>query len=104
MSKGLGKCYSDCEKVYINLANQKYYKISEKCLFDRRSPDFDPDIALDIDPLACQECLPKPNVSSNPHFWFHLCGPAGLTILIIFALVSRPLNIFVSKFISELIY
>ena len=103
MSKGLSQWYSDCEKVYINLANQKHYKISEKCLFDKRRPDIDPDIALDIDPQSCQECLPKPNVSSNAHYRFHICGPAGLTILIIFSLVSRPLNIFISIFISELI-
>lgn len=88
MSKCLSKCYSDCEKVSINLANRKYYKISETCLFDRRRPDIDPD----IDPQTCQECLPKPNISGNAHFRFHFCGPAGLTILIIFALVSTPLS------------
>ena len=92
MSKGLSKCYSDCEKVCINLANRNFYEISEKCLFDKRRPDINPD----IDPQTCKACPPKPTVSGNAHFWFHCCGPAGLTILIIFALFSRHLSKFIA--------
>lgn len=87
MSKGLGQCYSDCEEVYINLANRKHYKISEKCLFEKRRPDIDPE----IDSQICLECPPSPTVCSNAHFRFHVWGPAGLTLLIILALSSKLL-------------
>ena len=92
MSKGLSQCYSDCENVPINLANQKNYEISEKCLFERRRPDINPGIDTEI----CPKCPPRPTVWGNRNFYFHLLGPTGLTILIIIALASRP----ISKLIS----
>ena len=90
MSKGLSQCYSDCKNVPINLANEKNYEISEKCLFEKRRPDINPSINI------CRKCPPPPTVKGNRHFYFHLFGPAGLTILIIIALASRP----ISKFFS----
>ena len=92
MSKGLSQCYSDCENVPINLANQKNYEISEKCLFEKRRPDINPRIDPDVPP----KCPPPPAVKGNAHYRFHICGPTGLTILIIIALASRP----ISKLIS----
>ena len=78
MSKCLSQHYSGCKQVYINLGGGKNYKISEKCLFKRRKPDINFEKYL--------KGPTQPTVWNNTHFWFHLCGPVGLTILIILAL------------------
>ena len=78
-SKGLGQCYSSCKKVYINLGNNGSYKLNERCLFEKRMPD--------IIPENCVEKVSPPTVKGNWHFRFHLCGPLGLTLLIVIALL-----------------
>ena len=84
MSECLNQHYSGCKQVPVNLGNRKNYQVSEKCLFKKRRPD--------INPKLYAESPCPPTVSDNPHFWFHLLGPAGLTTLIIIGLVSKIMN------------
>ena len=79
----LSQRYSDCKNVYINLGGNKSYEISERCLFKMRRPDINPK----TDPNINKKCPPSPTVWRNPHFYFHLFAPAGLTILIVLALL-----------------
>ena len=85
MTNNLSQCYSACEYVDLNLGNRKNKKISEKCLFEQRSPD------IDIDGKKDTKCVPSPTVIDNHHFWFHFFAPFGLTSLIIgaFSIKSR---------------
>ena len=75
----LSQCYSGCKEVYLNLGNDGSYKISERCLFKKRHPD--------IEPQTVVEGPCPPTVWGNRHFYFHLFAPAGLTILIVAALL-----------------
>lgn len=87
MSEELSRCYSDCEKVPINLGN-KSYKMSEKYLFkEKRHPDINPKTDPDIN----KKCPPSPTVKCNPHFYFHFVAPAGLTLLIAVVLGIEPI-------------
>ena len=79
LSEELSQHYS-CKKVYLNLGNNKNLKISEKCLFKKRSPDIKPKNPIN------KECPPPPTVWNNWHFLFHTFAPAGFTFLIVLAL------------------
>ena len=76
MSEELSQCYSCCKEVYLNLGNNRSYKISERCLFKERHPDIKPE------PQTVVKGPCPPTVRGNRHFYFHLFAPAGLTILI----------------------
>lgn len=79
MSKDLNRYYSACEKVYPYLANNKYLEIDEKRLFKDRKPH-------SIRPKDIEKSPVPPTVKCNLHFYFHICAPLGVTILIVVAL------------------
>lgn len=83
MSKGLSEDFRGCEPIYLNLANRKSRKISEKCLFKQRNPD--------ICPETCEEKTSPPSVRGNRHFIFHLFSPCLLTIFILLILLGKLL-------------
>lgn len=79
VSKKLSQCYSGCQEVYLNLGNDGSYKISERYLFKKPYPDIEPQTIVEGPCPAA--------VRYNRHFHFHLFAPAGLTILIVLALL-----------------
>ena len=91
MSESLSQYYSGCKQVDINLGGRKGYKISEKCLFNRRKPDIKSENYLEDPPKL--DDPPEPPVGGNNHFLFHLFGPIGLTFLIMLALGFKCVEI-----------
>lgn len=82
LSKAWADHVNPCETVLLNLAGMSY-EIKENRLFEKSKPDIEDYIENTLK-APC-----KPNVSKDKHFRFHLCGPAGLTILIIIALIIK---------------